>query len=58
LLFVTPVGAGFGAFSAPLVEFSAPTGYKWLLTRQFARDIAARRISPISGRRQILEDLQ
>jgi hypothetical protein len=40
----TFVGAGFGAFSAPLVEFSAPTGYKWLLSREFARDIAVRRI--------------
>ena len=34
------VGADFGAFSAPLVEFSAPTGYKWLWSREFVRDIA------------------
>jgi hypothetical protein len=47
LVLAVLVGADFGAFSAPLVEFSAPTGYKWLLSREFARDIAARRIPAV-----------
>jgi hypothetical protein len=41
--FDTLLGAGFGAFSAPSVEISAPTVYKWLLFRGFARELAERR---------------